>query len=118
MITEHQSAVNEAIQKLSSSSMAYLISSDPIPTASRIAHNSSQPITPAINAHTIEPKTKNEVALVAALREAEAEVKSLKARVVELQATNVVNEMYCNTLRLQLAHKQDKAEGSKGKGKL
>jgi hypothetical protein len=30
----------------------------------------------------------------------------------------MVNEMYCNTLCLQLAHKQTKAEGSKGKETL
>jgi hypothetical protein len=55
---------------------------DLIPTTSHMAHNSSQPITPTVNTHTLEPKTKNEVVLVATLHEVEAEVKSLRAQVL------------------------------------
>jgi hypothetical protein len=38
--------------------------------------------------------------------------------VLQLQATNILNEAYCSRLRGQLAHQEAKKVGSKGKGKL
>jgi len=35
---------------------------------------------------------------------ADAKAESLKVRVLELQASNVLNEMYCDLLHQQLAH--------------
>ncbi|TFK17584.1 hypothetical protein FA15DRAFT_577952, partial [Coprinopsis marcescibilis] len=66
-----------------------------------------------------QPETTTEAVLIAALREATEEVKGLKQRVVELQASNILNEAYCNKLRFQLAMKEEKskAKGQK-KGKL
>jgi hypothetical protein len=99
-----------------------LVSAEPIPTTSRVQHNTLQLVSPTKNHHidllTIQPKTRNEINLLAALRESEARVQSLKNRVVERQATNILNEMYCDTLRRQLAHQEKKKSGLKGKGKL
>ncbi|KAL6303708.1 hypothetical protein BKA93DRAFT_693748, partial [Sparassis latifolia] len=66
----------------------------------------------------ITPKTKNEITLLAALREAEAQVAYFRQRTLELQATNVLNEVYCKTLREQLAFAEEKKKQLKGKGKL
>ncbi|TFK16764.1 hypothetical protein FA15DRAFT_555409, partial [Coprinopsis marcescibilis] len=67
----------------------------------------------------IQPKSKTEAILIAALREAQAENESLKQRVVQLQSSNILNETYCNNLRFQLARKEEKAK-TKGqkRGKL
>ncbi|TFK19805.1 hypothetical protein FA15DRAFT_547109, partial [Coprinopsis marcescibilis] len=66
-----------------------------------------------------EPKTKTEAVLVAALQELHAETQGLKQCMVELQASNVLNETYCNKLHFQLAMKEEKAK-NKGqrRGKL
>ena len=37
---------------------------------------------------------------------------------LELQASNVLNEMYCDLLRHQLAHQEGKKTQRKGTGKL
>lgn len=41
-----------------------------------------------------------------------------KSRVLELQAAGVLNEMYCNMLRKQLAYQEEQKNKSKGKGRL
>jgi hypothetical protein len=51
--------------------------------------------------------------LLAALREAEARADSLKARMLELQAVNVLNEMYCEVIRRQLAYQEGKSQRGK-----
>ncbi|KAH9916456.1 hypothetical protein B0H21DRAFT_703047 [Amylocystis lapponica] len=66
----------------------------------------------------IEPKTRNEVALLAALREAESQVTFYKRRTMELQAMNILNESYCKTLLDQLAFQEEKKGQKKEKGKL
>ncbi|KAF8834069.1 hypothetical protein BDN67DRAFT_862052, partial [Paxillus ammoniavirescens] len=55
---------------------------------------------------------------LALLHESEAANMALKRRVIELQAANVLNEMYCNTLRGQLAKQEEKKQKGKGSGKL
>lgn len=40
------------------------------------------------------------------------------SRVVELQAANVLNDLYCSKLRGQLAFHEKKEKKGKGKGKL
>lgn len=122
---EQSSAINQAIQQLSQTKLAYLVSSEPMPTVpitSGIQHNTQLLISPMktgrIDALAIEPKSKNEIILLAALRESEARAEQLKKRTVELQASNVLNEMYCNQLRRQLAYQENKKNEPKGKGKL
>lgn len=64
------------------------------------------------------PKTANEVLLLSSLREAEVANATLKRRVLELQAANILNEMYCNVLRGQLANQEGKKRKGKEGGKL
>jgi len=73
---------------------------------------------PPAEALSITLKTTNEVLLLAALHEANAREESLKLCLIELQATNILNEAYCSRPRGQLAHKEDKGKQTKGKGKL
>ncbi|TFK23857.1 hypothetical protein FA15DRAFT_593413 [Coprinopsis marcescibilis] len=65
------------------------------------------------------PQTKSEAVLIAALSELKVENENLKHCLIELQATNILNETYCNKLRMQLAGKEEKAtrKGEK-RGKL
>jgi hypothetical protein len=58
------------------------------------------------------------VLLLAALHEANAREESLKLRLIDLQAANILNEAYCSRIRGQLAHKEEKGKQIKGKGKL
>ncbi|KII85727.1 hypothetical protein PLICRDRAFT_78940, partial [Plicaturopsis crispa FD-325 SS-3] len=83
----------------------------------------TQPISPARSSRpsyadllAIEPKTPNEVALLAALRESENREDELKRRVINLQAANILNESYCNKLRFQLAYMEQKKKAPHMKG--
>ncbi|KAG1795027.1 uncharacterized protein HD556DRAFT_1217952, partial [Suillus plorans] len=67
---------------------------------------------------SIVPKTANEILLLAALRETEAANAALKQRVITLQASNILNEMYCSKLRSQLANQESKKHGGKDSGKI
>lgn len=111
-------AIKNAVKSLSETALAHLISAEPMSSAASMPHHASAPIPLATTSTLqIEPKTKVEVALLAALREAEMREASLQRRVLELQATNILNEAYCSKLRGQLARKEEKVE-QKGKGKL
>ncbi|KAG1731056.1 uncharacterized protein EDB91DRAFT_1058968, partial [Suillus paluster] len=66
----------------------------------------------------IEPKTSNEILLLAFLRETEATNITLKRCVLELQAMNILNERYCKVLCGQLANQEAKKRKGKEKGKL
>ncbi|TFK24078.1 hypothetical protein FA15DRAFT_571942, partial [Coprinopsis marcescibilis] len=63
-----------------------------------------------------QPKSKTKAVLVAALHKADAKNKVLKQCVVKLQASNLLNETYCNKLRFQLMAKEKaKTKGNRGK---
>ncbi|TFK20620.1 hypothetical protein FA15DRAFT_574933, partial [Coprinopsis marcescibilis] len=67
----------------------------------------------------IKPQSVNEVHLLAALQESEAANEALQHRVIQLQKSQILNKAYCNKLRHQLSHKEEKqANKGKGKGKL
>ena len=64
-------------------------------SAAEMNHNTAHPILPMglpAEALSITPQTTNEVLLLAALHEAIAWEESLKLRLIELQATNILNE--------------------------
>jgi hypothetical protein len=65
----------------------------------------------------IEPKTDAEVLLLAALRESCDENENHRCRILELQATNILNEAYCKALKEKLAFRLEKEKKGKGKGK-
>lgn len=67
---------------------------------------------------TIKPKTPNKNLLLNALQDAQAHTAGLKCHMLELQAENVLNEMYCTLLHKQLANHKKKQARRKGKGKL
>ncbi|KAG1736666.1 uncharacterized protein EDB91DRAFT_1083329 [Suillus paluster] len=66
----------------------------------------------------IHPTTTNEVLLLAALHEAEAANAALKKCVIALQASNILNEMYCAKIRSQLAHQESKKQAGNNGGKI
>ncbi|KAF9027322.1 hypothetical protein BDZ89DRAFT_935987, partial [Hymenopellis radicata] len=74
--------------------------------------------TPFADALAITPSTANELRLLTALRESEAEKQYLRQRTTELQAANILNEVYCKTLRERLAFQETKKQKGKGKGRL
>ncbi|KIK36679.1 hypothetical protein CY34DRAFT_93971, partial [Suillus luteus UH-Slu-Lm8-n1] len=67
---------------------------------------------------SIQPRTHNEVLLLSALCEAESANAALKRCVIELQATNVLNQLHCSQLRGQLANQEAKKQSKKKNGKL
>ncbi|KAF5341659.1 hypothetical protein D9611_002144 [Ephemerocybe angulata] len=115
--------VEDAAKELANTNYAYLIGKQRVLSSSPMVPPTAQPI---LNVPVdissllfITPKSKNEATLLAALRELHAENKTLKHRVIELQASNILNETYCNKLRFQLAAKEEKAaKKGKGRGKL
>lgn len=108
----HNSIINQVIQQLMKMLSSYFVSSEPIPTTSCMQHNTLQPISPTKSHHidvlTIQPKMRNEINLLAALCESEAQAQLLKNQIIELQAVNILHH--------QLAH-QGKSS-LKGKEKL
>ncbi|KAF9236166.1 hypothetical protein BU15DRAFT_50481 [Melanogaster broomeanus] len=117
-----QSDIELLIQQLQDTSLSGLVSDKTITSDTHLQHGTAHPISPMKNssplACTIQPKTSNEVLLLTLLHESEAANITLKRRVIELQAANVLNEMYCNMLRGQLAKQEEKGRKGKGKGKL
>ncbi|KAF9470034.1 hypothetical protein BDN70DRAFT_779237, partial [Pholiota conissans] len=115
----------EAMESLSKTDLAYLLgesgtttpisSSDPFIAS----HTQAIPLEPTpLSATSIIPVTQNEKVLVAALRELQEENVKLRQHAVNLQATNVLNEIYCNKLRFQLAYKEETKKKKTQKGKL
>ncbi|KZP27717.1 hypothetical protein FIBSPDRAFT_669621, partial [Athelia psychrophila] len=78
------------------------------------------PIPPAHfdEALNVKPRTSNERLLLSVLREALAHEEALRLRVINLQASSILNEGYWERLRGQLAFQKDKKAGRKKKGKL
>ncbi|KDQ18847.1 hypothetical protein BOTBODRAFT_103124, partial [Botryobasidium botryosum FD-172 SS1] len=116
--TDPATLIALAIQQLSETSLACLIGSD---STSDPQHNTRNLIATTATSHSnalsITPMNDAEAALLVALRESKAEAAHLRRRTLELQATNILNEAYCKTLREQLAFKE-KGGGSRKRGKL
>ncbi|KAF9005350.1 hypothetical protein BDZ89DRAFT_966568 [Hymenopellis radicata] len=62
---------------------------------------------------TIKPETERERVFAEAMLQVEAENLALRRRMMELQASNILNEAYCTVLREQLAFKTGKAKKKK-----
>jgi hypothetical protein len=67
-----------------------------------------------MSSNDFTPQVKSEKAIFAVFQESEKREEALKRRLIEIQASNVLNELYCCKLRAQLAH-QDKKKDTKGK---
>lgn len=114
-------AISTTLQRLTTTRLAYLISPSPLSSTSQLQHNTANPI-PKLPGpqlfQTLVPQTTNEKLLLDALRKREQDAEGLQRRVLELQAANILNEMYCGMLRGQLAYHEKKKNTPKGMGKL
>ena len=80
-------------------------------STAELQHNTAQPVSPTkSHADTLKiiPMTWNEMFLLTTLREAEDQEAALKFCVLELQATNILNEAYYSRICGQLAHQEAK----------
>ncbi|KAF8995505.1 hypothetical protein BDQ17DRAFT_1211977, partial [Cyathus striatus] len=75
------------------------------------------PSTTIVDLLTITPQTENKALLLAALKETHIDNKNLQGRLVHAQASNLLNEMYCKKVQVELASKENKKK-KKGLGKL
>lgn len=113
--------LDRALAQLAEGPLAYLVSAEtpitsesPTPaSASRLIHPPPKVFDPLF-----VPKTKMEQSLLAELRESETREEVLRHHVADLQAANVLNELYCSKLRGQLAHQDEKKKKKKVKGRL
>ncbi|KAG1786740.1 uncharacterized protein HD556DRAFT_1247864 [Suillus plorans] len=113
------SDVELLVQQLNRASLSDVASTSPATSETRLNHAIISPIKQKRGgALNIQPRTHNEVLLLAALHEAESANAALKRRVIELQATNILNQLYCSQLRGQLANKEAKKQSKKKNGKL
>lgn len=114
--------VEETVDKLSQTDLGYLLSGTHSITSTDPMHTSRPHPIPSLAAPvdllSIIPKTETEVMLLAALREAHEANEVLKKRIINLQASNVLNEIYCNKLQFQLAYKEEKKAKEDMKGRL
>ena len=114
--------VRVAFMSLSVGSLAHLFLNRHISSNLAAPPDVNWPIPgPSMHLRGFVPRTTIEEALLMALRDTEAGEDALKLRIAQLQASNVLNALYCQKLRGQLAHKEKKTKekrDSKGKGKL
>lgn len=112
----------EALQSLSQSNLTYLLSSKrPVLSTDPMHHTPSQPIVSSdnfVDALSIILEMQNEILLMASLQEAQKTTKNLQHQVIDLQASNILNKLYCNKLRFQLAYKEEKKGKDSERGKL
>jgi hypothetical protein len=114
-----RAAIDDALKALSQTNLSYLISSTkPITSTDPMHTTQTEPVSLTLGPYdklSIVPETQNEIVLLAALREAQETNARFQHRIIELQASNILNEIYCNKLRFQLAYKEEKQDQLKGK---
>lgn len=117
-----QEDLETIIKQLAETSLSKLVSSTPMNSQTDLRHATAHTISPIKKSRTsitnIHPTTTNEVLLLAALHDAEAANAALKKRVIALQASNILNEMYCAKIRSQLAHQESKKQAGNNGGKI
>ena len=107
--TKHD-VINKAVNSLSQTKLAHLIAStlttskDAMPKTliQTIIHSKPSPLL------AIQPKTKTEILLLAALRESQINNETLADQNIALQATNILNEVYCSNAKGALQFQEDK----------
>jgi len=117
-LTKHN-VINEAVDGLSPTKLAHLISAtlttsnDTMPTTltQTITHSKPSPLL------AIQPKTETELLLIAAFQESQEMNDSLANRNVALQASNLLNEVYCSNTKEALQTQENKRK-KKGTGTL
>jgi hypothetical protein len=114
-----QVAVSTAMQQLTTTRLAYLVSPSPLSSASQFQHNTANPISELPQLFpTLVPQTADENLLLNTLHKRKLHAEGLQHQVLKLQAANVLNEMYCSMLWGQLAHYEKKNNTPKRTGKL
>jgi hypothetical protein len=112
-------AISTTLQRLTTTRLAYLVSPSPMSSTSQLQHNTANPIPELPRVFpTLAPQTANENLLLDTLHKREQDAEDLHRRILELQAANILNEMYCSMLRGQLSHYEKKKNIPKGMGKL
>ncbi|KAF5389967.1 hypothetical protein D9757_013844 [Collybiopsis confluens] len=109
--------IREAMEQLKALPLHSLVGKSPMPLVLNSASTIPKTSMSRSNFLSITPETNNEVQLLAALREAEAEIEYYRQRQMELQAANILNETHCKGLQRRLASREEKKKGRKGKGK-
>lgn len=119
------SDVELLVQQLSRTSLSDLASTSPPTSETRLDHaaiHTTCVISPIKQKQgyilSIQPRTHNEVLLLSALHETESANAALKQCVIELQATNILNQLHCSQLCGQLANQEAKKQSKKKNGKL
>jgi hypothetical protein len=112
-IMQAATALDDVITKLAETSLSSLVGTSAARSEMMLQHGISHLISPIKKSPDptiadLIPTTRNEVRLLAALREAEMANTMLKERLIHSQAANILNEMYCAKLRGQLADQQEK----------
>ncbi|KAJ3493097.1 hypothetical protein NLJ89_g11092 [Agrocybe chaxingu] len=108
-------AINKAVAGLSQTKLAHLISTtlitsdDAMPTTIPHTIPTHVPAPPPLL--SIQPQTETEVLLLAALRESHDTNSKLASQNIELQANNLLNEVYCGKVKSQLQHQEEKKKG-------
>ena len=108
-LTKHD-VINEAVDGLSRTKLTHLISTtlttsnDTMPTTLTQTITRSKP-SPLL---AIQPKTETELLLIAALRESQEMNDSLANRNIALQASNLLNEVYCGNMKGALQTQENK----------
>lgn len=107
--TKHE-VINEAVNNLSQTKLAHLISSTLTTSNDAMPKTLTQTITRSKPSPllSIQPKTETEVLLLAALQESQLNNETLANRNIALQATNILNEVYCGNAKGALQFQEDK----------
>jgi hypothetical protein len=109
--------VKTIIDNLAGGPLVYLVSSTPA-VSTDAPPSAARPIPPrVIFMKDFVPTTAVEAALLSHIRDGEDREEALRQHLMEVQASNVLNEMYCAKLRGQLASYEKKGKKG-GKGKL
>jgi hypothetical protein len=108
-LTKHD-VINEAVDGLSKSKLAHLISSTLTTSNDIMPSTLTQTITRSKPSPLLllQPKTETEILLMAALRESQEANDSLLNRNIALQAGNLLNEVYCGNAKTALQTQEAK----------
>ena len=107
--TKHD-VINEAVNGLSQTKLAHLIASTLTTSNDAMPKTLTQTITRSKPSPllAIQPKTETEILLLAALKESQMNNENLADRNIALQATNILNEVYCGNTKGALQFQENK----------
>lgn len=111
-------AIQSIVDEMSTGGLAHLISTANLSSDTDLPPQSVDIISPHTQtSKSFNAKTSKEREILQALKESEVRERALLRRVYKLQATNILNNLYCAKIRGQLAHHEQK-KGKKTAGRL